>query len=64
MLSSIRGEDFDITYLNPKVSDQVSFPYNSSADLPQNRWGFLGNGFTQLEVDDGDLAYYLPQGSA
>jgi len=47
MLSSIRGEDFDITYLNPK-----------------NRWGFLGNGFTQLEVDDGDLAYYLPQGSA
>ena len=30
----------------------------------QNRWGFLGNGFTQLEVDDGDLAYYLPQGSA
>ena len=42
MIESVRGEDFDITYRNPK-----------------NRWGFLGNGFTQLEIDGGDLAYYL-----
>jgi hypothetical protein len=26
----------------------------------QNRWRFLGNGFTQLEVENGDLGYYVP----
>jgi cation diffusion facilitator CzcD-associated flavoprotein CzcO len=25
----------------------------------KNQWKFLGDGFTQLEVDDGDLGYYL-----
>ncbi|KAH0836225.1 putative sterigmatocystin biosynthesis monooxygenase stcW [Fonsecaea pedrosoi] len=25
----------------------------------KNRWGFCGNGFTQLEIDGGDLAYYI-----
>ncbi|KAK4942831.1 hypothetical protein LTR66_014662 [Elasticomyces elasticus] len=25
----------------------------------KNQWSFLGDGFTQLEVDDGDLGYYL-----
>ncbi|KAK2807578.1 hypothetical protein FQN51_000011 [Onygenales sp. PD_10] len=25
----------------------------------KNRWKFLGNGFTQLEVDKGDLGYYI-----
>ncbi|OAL32862.1 hypothetical protein AYO20_07653 [Fonsecaea nubica] len=26
----------------------------------KNRWRFLGNGFTQLEVENGDLGYYVP----
>jgi len=25
----------------------------------KNQWKFLGDGFTQLEVDDGDLGYYI-----
>ena len=25
----------------------------------KNMWGFLGDGFTQLEVDNGDLGYYM-----
>lgn len=25
----------------------------------KNQWKFLGDGFTQLEVDDGDLGYYM-----
>lgn len=59
LIENIRGEDFNITY-NSKVSG-TSLPVDSIALLtaPQNQWKFLGDGFTQLEVDNGDLGYYI-----
>ncbi|KAG0134306.1 hypothetical protein HOY82DRAFT_577451 [Tuber indicum] len=43
VLETIRGEDFNIEYSEPR-----------------NRFGFMGNGFAALEMDeDADLAFYM-----
>lgn len=41
LISSLRPEDFDITYRST------------------NRWNWLGNGFTQRDVNGKDITWYM-----